>query len=124
MFLSIANHFKSCQSTHKIKFIVFGAIDNTCSSHLKSMLNESIACKNVTFEGYIQSSLIYRQLSAVIIPTLYSEGVPRVALEASACGRPVVCSSAPGLNELIQDGVNGFVIPEQDVRLYISVYGS
>ena len=35
-------------------------------------------------------------------------------LEAAACGRPIVATNVPGCLEIVQDGLNGFVVPEND----------
>ena len=35
----------------------------------------------------------------------------QVGIEAMVCGLPIICSENSGVNDLIKDGVNGFVIP-------------
>jgi len=40
-----------------------------------------------------------------------------VALEAMACGTPVVASQVGGLAFLVQDGITGFVVPDGDPEI-------
>ena len=50
----------------------------------------------------------------VVLPTFYGEGLPKILLEACACGRPVVATAIPGCTEIVRDGENGFLIPPKD----------
>ena len=47
------------------------------------------------------------------LPTLY-DPFPNAALEAFACGLPVITATSSGAAELVQPGVNGFVCPPAD----------
>jgi D-inositol-3-phosphate glycosyltransferase len=55
----------------------------------------------------------YSAAEAVVVPSHY-ESFGMVALEALACGAPVVASEVGGLAYLIQDGVTGFTVPSDD----------
>ena len=49
----------------------------------------------------------------------YLEGWATSLVEAVACAKPVVCTNFSSADELIEDGVNGFVIKEYDVKLFV-----
>ncbi len=65
-----------------------------------------------------QDSLPYYYSAAdvVVVPSHY-ESFGMVALEAMACGTPVVASQVGGLAFLVQDDVTGFVIPDGEPEL-------
>lgn len=46
----------------------------------------------------------------------YREGLPKVLLEAAACGRPIVTTDAPGCREVVRDGYNGLLVPVADAQ--------
>jgi len=52
---------------------------------------------------------------AVAMPSRVSEGLPLVALEAFAAGKPVIASDVPGLNELVRPNRTGWLFPENSV---------
>ena len=62
-------------------------------------------------------STYYRAADVVLVPSR-SESFGLVALEASACGIPVVASGVGGLLTLVDHGETGFLVPERDPGLY------
>jgi len=50
------------------------------------------------------------QSHVVCLPS-YREGLPKVLLEAAACGRAIVTTSAPGCSSVVRHGENGLLVP-------------
>ncbi|WP_145044655.1 glycosyltransferase family 4 protein [Paenibacillus xylanexedens] len=59
----------------------------------------------------------YHHADIAVIPTIFSEGTSYACLEAMSCGLPVVASNVGGLNDLIQDGFNGLLVPPNQEAL-------
>lgn len=55
----------------------------------------------------------YSAAEVVVMPSLY-ESFGMVALEAMACGTPVIASEVGGLGYLVQNDVTGYTIPDSD----------
>ena len=53
------------------------------------------------------------QAHIVCLPS-YREGLPKVLLEAAACGKPLIATDAPGCREIVRHGENGFLVPLRD----------
>jgi D-inositol-3-phosphate glycosyltransferase len=56
----------------------------------------------------------YAAADVTVVPSYY-ESFGMVALEAMACGSPVIASRVGGLVTTVRDGVTGFLVPESDV---------
>ena len=63
------------------------------------------------------------QAAIVVLPSL-REGLPKVLLEAAACGRPMVASDVPGCREIVRPGVTGERVPFGDARSLAEALGA
>ncbi len=57
---------------------------------------------------------VMAESDVVCLPTYYSEGVPKVLVEAAAAGLPIVTTDWPGCREIVTDGFNGLLVPIRD----------
>ncbi|CAN2171925.1 RfaG Glycosyltransferase [Candidatus Nanopelagicaceae bacterium] len=62
----------------------------------------------------------YRASDLVCVPS-YSESFGLVALEAQACGTPVVATAVGGLRTAVADGISGVLVDGHDPRAWSSV---
>jgi glycosyltransferase involved in cell wall biosynthesis len=58
---------------------------------------------------------VLSQSNIVCLPSL-REGVPKVLIEAAACGRAIVTTDAPGCREIVREGENGLLVPIRDSK--------
>jgi glycosyltransferase involved in cell wall biosynthesis len=56
---------------------------------------------------------VLAEASVVCLPS-YREGLPKVLLEAAACGRPIVATDVPGCREVVIGGESGLLVPARD----------
>ena len=59
---------------------------------------------------------VFHTAHIACLPSYYREGLPKVLLEAAACGLPIVTTDAPGCREIVRDGDNGFLVPLRDAQ--------
>ena len=100
--------------------IVGGGVDEGLESlgselaRLRNLARELGVQDQVEFLGSRRQAELpayYGAADVVVMPS-YSESFGMVALEAMACGRPVVASRVGGLAYLVQDGISGFHVQE------------
>ena len=76
--------------------------------------------ENIIFEGFVTRDVVadhYARSHIFVLPSL-AEGLALVGLEALASGLPVLCTLNTGVNDLIVDGENGFVVPASNPQVF------
>lgn len=103
------------KKTPQAKFIIAGGNAQIKSSQLKEMVKESNMENNFRFVGRVDD---IREIISIfdvgVVASVGSETICRVLLEYMAMGKPAVGTSVNAIPEVIQHGVNGFVVPPAD----------
>ena len=109
-----------------LKFIIFGGSSNLDQTDytrsLAEQVNSSGLSDKVIWAEFIEdTSAMMNSIDILVHPAL-TEGSGRVIMEAMAAGKPVVAMKSGGVQELIRDGENGFLIqPGNDQDLAVKV---
>lgn len=98
------------------RFVFVGADKNGMQRKLTESLERAGVAQHVEFAGHVTFEKIvsyYQSGTVCVVPSHY-ESFGNVALEAMACGKPVVASNTGGLTEIVRDGETGLLVPPQD----------
>jgi glycosyltransferase involved in cell wall biosynthesis len=85
--------------------------------------------RRIRYTGFVVDTVpYYRAMDVFVLPT-HREGFPNVALEAAACGLPVITTESTGARDAVVPEVTGLLIPPGDpeaisdsvLRLFVSV---
>ena len=96
--------------------------DGSEYKNLSSLIKELHLENNVSLEGYIPKEKLEKYLlnSSIFLMASLTEGLPMVLLEAMSYGLPCIAyETASGVNDIIDNGKNGYVIKERNEELYI-----
>lgn len=93
-----------------------------CGDGLARAYLENIVKKDnisgVRFEGNVNPQTYYERASIMCMTSIY-EGTPMVIIEAMQCGCvPMVYDTYAAAHDMINDGVDGFVVPPFDEKMY------
>ena len=101
-----------CKNTPNVKLLVVG--DGELRGDLEKQAEQLGIKDKVIFTGYKSEPQLYINLIDVFLLSSFSEGTSMTLLEAMSLSKPCVVTDAGGNREVIQDGVNGFVTPNDD----------
>lgn len=96
---------------NKVEFWLCGGLSNNPHALSQSDLNALCDGKYIKWLGHrTDVKELLQKSSIVAFPSYYREGVPKSLIEASAIGRPIVTTNSIGCKDVVEDGVNGYLI--------------
>lgn len=109
----------------KARFVLVGSIDPANPSSLTQ--NELTAWSDegcVELWGFRQDMRSTLAAASVVVLPSYREGLPKILIEAAACGRAVVTTDVPGCRDAIEPGVTGLLAPPRDAVSLARIIGA
>ncbi len=97
------------------ELIFVGEVD----TELKNILKKFTTVKNIKFfkhQAQKKLNLFYNRADVFALFSL-EEGLSMVQLQAMASGLPIICTHNTGGGEIVDNGVNGFILPVRNINL-------
>lgn len=93
------------------EFHILGYCEDAYQEKLKKLNNN----KTIIYHGMTSDVRPFiANVHCIVHPTYYPEGMSNVLLESCASGRPVITTNRSGCKEIVDDGVNGFIVEQQN----------
>lgn len=83
---------------------------------LRDYVYRSSLDKKIKFLGYRKDIPDLLNVCDIFALTSLHEGLPRAIMEAMAAGKPIVATNIRGNRDLVRDGINGYLVPVNDVE--------
>ena len=115
--LDFAKAAEEVKAKHpEVVFLLVGADDKDSVDRMTPEEFQKLQSA-VTCPGYRSDIPTVLAASDIFVfPTFYREGMPRGLLEAASMGLPLVTTGAPGCEEVVENGKNGYVVPTKNSR--------
>jgi glycosyltransferase involved in cell wall biosynthesis len=114
----------STQGRHlAVQLRIVGDVFPGYEALLDTLRETAITCaQSVEMEGFTNDPGVhFAWADFVVVPSVLPEPFGRVAIESFASGRPVIAAAAGGLQEIVTDGVDGFLFTPGDTADFVRV---
>ncbi len=100
-----------------ISFLLAGSPDEGNPASIpQSTLDEWAREGVVELLGQVgDMATLFANVDIAVLPS-YREGLPKSLIEAAACALPLVTTDVPGCREVVNDGIDGLLVPAKDVN--------
>lgn len=105
------------QIADKIFYRIYG--EGSQREELQDLIKQCGMTQKITLCGFVENSKLPSVINGFDIfccnSVMDSESFGVAAVEAMACGIPVIASDADGFKEVIEDGITGILVPKGDI---------
>jgi glycosyltransferase involved in cell wall biosynthesis len=99
-----------------LKLLLVGPFEQDLDPVNKDTEREIRENPNIVSVGFQADVRLYLAIADVFVFPSYREGFPNVVMQAGAMELPCIVSDINGCNEIIEDGVNGLLVPPKNIE--------
>lgn len=104
----------------RVEFWLCGRLAANADAVSREELEARCDGKYIKWLGFQQEMRsILEQCHIMAFPSYYREGLPKSLIDACAVGLPIVTTNSIGCKDVVDDGVNGFVVPVKDTEALV-----
>lgn len=103
---------------HEAKLVIIG--DGEEKTNLQNMAKELDISDSVVFKGFVENARALLSSFDIFVLPSRSEAMPYALLEAGMAGIPVIATSVGGIPEIIENGLNGVLMPTENDEVLLS----
>ncbi|MDO8421538.1 MAG: glycosyltransferase [Parvibaculum sp.] len=93
---------------------LFLAGDGPESVILRRMVEDADCKGSVSFLGFRDDIATVISAADICVFSSEREGLPRSIVQYAMCGKPIVATALPGIDLVVREGENGYVVPSDD----------
>lgn len=95
----------------KVEFWLCGGLHDNPKALQEDELQSMCDGQYIQWRGFCSNiKELLQQSHIVAFPSYYREGVPKSLIEACAIGRPIITCDTVGCRDVVEDGINGFLV--------------
>lgn len=102
----------------EVSFELLGPLDSSPTMVPEDVIRKDEANGIIKYLGVSNDvpGFIGRDNVVIVLPSNYGEGLNRSLMEACSIGRAVITTTIPGCKEIVEDGINGYLVPPKNIQ--------
>ncbi|MBW4890091.1 glycosyltransferase family 4 protein [Mucilaginibacter sp. HMF5004] len=102
----------------KLRLVIGGRFIEPLYSELQACIKEWQMENVIVFTGWLPSvNTFFNGIDLFVLASRHDEGYGLVVAEAMATNLPVIITHSGGAVEIVEDGINGYIVPKSDVQM-------
>lgn len=105
----------AARNLSQAEFRIMGPIDDHPNAVSRSTVESDVKKGYITYiEFSTDVKARIQEADCIVLPSYYGEGLSRFLMEGLAMAKPVITTDIPGCREIVENGINGFIVPAKE----------